>query len=122
MRVELADGAWAELLDPKKVTEKKRRRYIAAMSEYHHSRGTLTDPRQLGAEQQELLDTAFDLLMVCLISAWSFDQPVSVEAFEDMSTDVFDALKRACLKLSTDILPDYSPDPDPKASTDESAP
>jgi hypothetical protein len=120
-RIELPDGQWAELLDPKKVNERKRRAYISAMSEYQKSKAGIADASGFGAEQQDLLDKAFDLLIVCLVSSWSFEQPVGVEALADFGTDVFDPLKSACLKVAKDVLPDYSPSPDPTAGGEKSS-
>lgn len=117
-RIDLPDGAWAELRSPKKVSERKRRQYISAMSEFNASKAGL-DPSLFGSKQQDLLDNALDLLIVCLVSSWSLPDPVSVEALADLGTDVFDPLKAACLSLASDVLPDFSVDPDPKATTGE---
>jgi hypothetical protein len=114
-RVELADGNWAELRDPKRVTERARRRYISRMSEFNKSRAG-ADVGQYGADQQDLFDDAIDLLIVALVESWSLEQPVTVDALSDLRTDVFDPLKKACLALAGDVLPDYSPSPDPPAA------
>lgn len=123
-RIDLPDGAWAELHSPKKVSERKRRRFITAMADFNKSVNLLprddkgeVDPRTFGAEQQELLDMALDLLTLALVSTWSFDVSVSVDSLCDLDADAFDALRKACMALQGEVLPDYGPDPDPKADT-----
>ena len=130
-RVELPDGAWAELASPRKVSERKRRRYIMAMTDFNRSTLTLPrnvatgefDPAGFGSEHQGLLDIALDLLVVALVYTWSYEEPVSVEALEEFPIDVIDALRRACNALAPQLMPDMgSPDPDPKAITGASIP
>ena len=105
-RIELPEGQWAEIVNPRKVTERKRRLYLRAMAEYQQSREVMAG---FGPEQQRLLDDAFDLLIVALVQSWSFEQPVSVEAFADLPADVFDPLRKACMALAAGLLPDYGP-------------
>lgn len=136
-RVELPDGAWAELHAPRKVQERKRRRYIQAMTAMTQSVQSLPklppdavdadgksiggtpDMAFFGPEQQALSDAAFDELTCCLVSAWSFDLPVAVESLLDLPTDAFDALRKACMELGGELVPDYSASPDPKAISSE---
>lgn len=124
MRIDLPEGAWAELADPRKVSERRRRSYVNAMAAFNAATASLPrtedgnpDPRFCGSEHAELLDTALDLLTVALIKAWSYEQPVTVEAIQDLPVDVFDALRKAATDRQTELLPNYSPDIDPKAHT-----
>lgn len=127
-RVDLPDGGWAELAAPKKVSERKRRRYIHAMTEFNKSTQTIPrdakgelDPTGFGGVQQDLLDAALDLLTVALVTAWSYEAPIAIESLEDFPVDVFDAIRRACNDLAPQLMPDLvSPDPDPKAITGDS--
>lgn len=123
-RLDLPDDAWAELHAPRKVQERKRRRYILAMTAMSASTAALPklpdgtpDPAGFGPEQQALADAAFDELTVCLVAAWSFDLPIAVESLLELPGDAFDALRKACMDLAPELVPDYSVSPDPKASS-----
>lgn len=125
-RVDLPDGQWAELFDPKKLSERRRRPYLSAMTAYTSSLYTLPlndegkpDSRAYGPAQDDLLNGAVDLLVVGLVKAWSFEFPIETDALLDLPTDTFDALRVACLALRDDLMPDYSTSPDPKAPTAE---
>jgi hypothetical protein len=126
-RLDLPEGEWAELADPRKVTERKRRPYVTAMSAFNEiavrdAEGVLV-PSAFGEEQQRRLDTALDLLTVALVKAWSFEQgpgaplPIAVESLQDLPVDCFDELRRAVGEISAVLLPNFSPTPDPKAPT-----
>ena len=125
--VPLPDGQWAELMDPRKVSERKRRPYVTAMTAFNavaprDEKGELLS-MQIGAEAAGLLDRALDLLTVALVKAWSFEQspgvalPVEVESLQDLPVDAFDDLRREVNKLSPALLPNFDPTPDPKAPT-----
>lgn len=134
MRLELADDGWAELANPRKVSERKRRRYIAAMTDF--TSGTadlprtaaqvdpvtgmtqppLPDPMYFNGAHMALSDALGDALILCLVNEWSYGE-VSADKLADLPIDVFEPLMRRCRDLSPELTPDYSPDPDPKAPT-----
>ena len=114
MRVDLPDGQWAELRDPLKVPERRRRAYLAAVADCAAA-GEIT-----GAKMQ-LADLMGDLLIMCLVEAWSFGD-VTVEQIAEFDTGTFDALFRACRPLERQLQPDYGADIDPKALTGGSTP
>lgn len=121
-RISLPDEQWAELHNPRKVTEKRRRPYISAMTAFNaiaprDEKGELVS-MAMGSEVAGLLDTALDLLTVALVRAWSFDLPITTDALQDLPVDAFDALRRAVNAVSHELLPNFSPTPDPKATTD----
>lgn len=125
-RVDLPDGAWAELHAPKKVSERKRRSFVNAIADFNRSLHTMekdangeVDPHMYGSEQNTLLDIAMDLLTVALVATWSFDVAVTVDSLGDFPTDVFDTLRNACMALQGEVMPHYETDPDPKATTGE---
>lgn len=131
-RVELPGGAWAELASPKKVQERKRRRYVAAMTDLSAATSslpqvpnpnpgpdqpvTIPDPAHFTSAHMELSDRVGDMLILCLVRDWSLGD-ITEEAVGNLDAEVFDVLFRACRDLGSDLLPNYAPDPDPKAST-----
>jgi len=127
--VPLPDDAWAELISPRKVKERDRRRYLSAMVAFRHAivdlpreeDGNIKDD-SYGPEHSEMLNSALDLLTVALVKAWSFEVPVSVEALGDLSADAADALRAAVIDARGEVTPDYSPVPDPKVGSGGSPP
>jgi hypothetical protein len=129
VKIELPDGNWAVLASPKKVQERKRRRYMLAMADLAAATNHL--PKQMTLQENgltleetdygsadshilELSDRTIDQMILCLVKDWSFgavDEPTLAE----LNSECFDGLRRECQKLAPDLVPDYSPDPDPKA-------
>ena len=119
-RVDLPDGQWAELDDPRRVTERKRRPYLSAMTAASASTANLPrdgngeiDNRFFGAEQQAAYDASLDALTVCLVKAWSYDLPVVADSLLDLPVGAVDALRAECGKLHDQLLPNFAPSPDP---------
>jgi hypothetical protein len=132
-RLELPDGGWAVLCSPRKVQERKRRRYIAAMTDMNVASellpqipnprfgepgqpATTADFSKLTGDMMQLSDRVGDMLILCLVKEWSFGD-VNEETLQTLDSDCFDVLYAACLPLAGELVPNYSPDPDPKAST-----
>src|ERR1035437_8625013 len=102
-RVELPDGAWCELADPVQVLHRKRKPVRRAMFKIAQRRAEQTDV--IGEEELDLLEALNDLIVVALVTSWSFDAEVTVGALGDLPGDVYDALQLACAPLSGALLP-----------------
>lgn len=118
MRVELPDGQWCQLRDPKKVPERLRRpceqvvflmstemRIWMAQNEDLEVGDDLvafvSKMPQFSREDVDLLSQMTDLAAVALIAEWSFDGvPVSLDALMDLPGDTYDAIKEAVQPLS----------------------
>jgi hypothetical protein len=137
-RIELPGDNWVILWSPKKVKDRKRRRYMAAMADMSAAsnhlpqipnpkfgepgqKATVPDMSQMTSEMLGYSDQVGDALILCLVRDWSFGE-VTDTVLADLDSDVFDAVYRACLPLAGDLVPDYSPDPDPKVHTPGSPP
>lgn len=127
-RLSLPDDNWALLASPKKVQERKRRRYIAELANLSAKTSELPrnpnkpdepDPRHMAGAHLEAADRVGDALILCLVKEWSFGD-VTQEVLEGLEADCFDPILRACRDLAGGLLPDYSPDIDPKAPTSAS--
>lgn len=126
--VPLPDGQWAEFAAPQKVSERRRRSYVNAIAAFNAATAQLPraatgdgpDPRFAGAAESELLDNAIDLLILALVKAWSYEQPVSLDALQDLPVDAYDVLRKEASDRQADMMPDYSPTTDPKAPTNGS--
>ena len=132
-RLDLPDGEWAELAAPRKVSDRRRQAYLVAVADaaaltadlpkVAGPDGTLTvDPAYLRGEHVAAQAHAFDLLVLCYVKAWSLPDPVTLDAVQDLDTGTKDTIVGACLPLMTEMMPDYSPDVDPKAPTSASTP
>lgn len=129
-RLDLPDGQWAELADPRKVPEKKRARYRRSHFAFSAATADLPrmgddknvpDPRYLDDTAAELADNIAALLMVCLVREWSYGE-VTVDVLDGLPADAYDQLLRACTPLATELMPSYEADVDPKARTAVSSP
>lgn len=125
MKVDLPDGGWADLADPRKVPEKKRSRY--RRSHFAFSAATadlprmdsdpnIPDPRYMTDEASDLADNIAAQLVLCLVTEWSFGD-VTLDVLEGIPGDAYDALVLACRDLAPELMPDYQVDTDPKAPT-----
>lgn len=138
-RLDLPDGQWAELASPRKVSDRRRRAFLSAAADFNAATNDLPmvpgpvneetgqagspqpDPRAMNGEQTELQFAMFDKLVLCFVKAWSLDAPIDLETVQDLDGDTKDVLVKTCLPLLVEMMPDYSPDPDPKAPTSPSA-
>ena len=125
-RVELPDGQWAEIAPPKKVPERKRRRYVSAMTALVQATNHLPknekgepDQSEFGSAEMELVDAVGDALIVALVREWSFGE-VTPDAVAELPADAFDVLLIVCRDLAPELTPNYDLSPDPKAVTSNS--
>lgn len=131
-RLELPDGGWADLLDPRKVSERKRRpitRLLLALA----SDGGLAEieasgdapdaaaaariAASLSGDALAAMDDLNDALVVALVDVWSFDVPCNAESVADLPGDAYEALRDACAPFLTDLMPNFAPSPDPGSPT-----
>ena len=125
-KVDLGNGAWAKLRDPRDVPERKRRpldkvqRILAgskvgeALLAWHEEHGDdRPDEKQmrdllrplLAEDEMDLFDQSNDLLIVALVEEWSFeDKPITVEEIQDLPGRAYRALKEVCEPLLGVVL------------------
>lgn len=134
MRVELPDGQWAELYDPTKVPERKRRPVVRALVELAkeqalHGFGPEVDAASLTDEDKAAAlaakfdtsvlvagDNLNDVAVIALVSSWSFGE-VTVDVLLDLPAESYKALSEACAPLMMALMPNFQVSPDPKATT-----
>ena len=140
-RIELPDGEWAEIRDPKKVPERLRRPAKAASYEiYQSSRKALEGTASTAtpeappsdawgappvvempsAEETALtidldqIEASVDAGIVALVSSWSFGDTVSLDALLDLPGDAYDALQAAITPLIGEMFQSLEPSTDPE--------
>ena len=132
MRVDLPDGAFAELYDPLKVPERKRRPVVAALVAFMKDRAAANVPQfdtkamsedeaaalsaQLDPDLLIAADALNDSVVVALVREWSFGA-VSEDVLLDMPADAYKVLSEACAPHLNALMPNFQVSPDPKATT-----
>jgi hypothetical protein len=123
----LPDG-WADLADPKKVPERRRRtvtRAMAALFAYRAQHPEAVGIEALGdvpavpavttEDELELMDVLNSAVILALVERWSLGDTVTAEALLDLPGDTFDALRDACTPLFPGLLPTYAAAAEPAA-------
>jgi len=135
-RIDLPDEGWAVLYAPRKVRERGRRRFVAAVADMNARlsqlpqvpnpdtetvgrAATVPDPASYGSVESGLADQVTDMLILCLVKEWSYGE-VSLEILEEFDAETYDRIAQPCRLLMPELTPDYSPDVDPKAPTSAS--
>jgi hypothetical protein len=115
----LPDG-WADLADPRKVPERRRRKVTAAMAglfayraQHPETVGTPANgdapavPAITTEAELELIDAVNEAVTLAVVERWSFGDTVTADALLDLPGDTFDVLRDACTKLFPGLLPSY---------------
>lgn len=134
MRVDLPDGQWADLYDPVKVPERKRRPVVRALVAFMKDRqahvvptiddSVLSDEDKAAALAAQIdpsllmaADDLNDAVVVALVSAWSWEKDITADALLDLPADAYKALSEACAPHMNALMPNFQVSPDPKATT-----
>lgn len=113
-KLELMDGAWAEVLDDDEVARipnRERRRIMAAWAK---ADGTNTE------KGMALTDALVGLIVV----AWSYPYPPPGEnlaMLEDLPGHDYDVLAHRALEVQTKLYKSFNLSPDPKVPTGNSS-
>ena len=134
-RIDLPNGAWAELRDADEVTERQRRPITRAMRgvrpeivERQQEAAKLDDepdgsptPEKRRAlarlqfemtnEEADAYQDATDLATVALVASWSFPHAVTLDGVLDLPAKTLDALRMAVSERVSALFLDASPDP-----------
>lgn len=132
-RIDLPEGQWADLYDPIKVPERKRRPVVRALVAFMKDRQAHEpppfDPADLSDDEKaariaaqldpSLLVAADDLndaVVVALVREWSFGA-VTLEVLLDLPADTYKVLSEACGPHMNELMPSFEVNPDPKAGS-----
>lgn len=83
------------------------------------------DPQSVmvsATEAEEILEVQ-DAVIVALLASWTLDRPLpTMETIQDLPAELYDALSNATADLGASLAvdTDFSENPDPKATGDES--
>lgn len=117
MRVEVFSG-WIELRDPDLVPERLRR----PVFEKSVAGRNLVQEDDANVDERAIsfFSDFNDLLAICMIKEWSFEQPISAEGLLDLSGKTYDDIRKTVAPYITKLIPDFGVNPDPKAITENS--
>jgi hypothetical protein len=147
VRIDLPSGGWAELSDPAIVIELKRRPVQRAMSRISaegwatlQAQGKVQafekrekDALEPTGEERELakamyseadvdaLSTINDLAVAALVTEWSFDAPITVEAVLNRQGNDYDKLRAECAPAVAQMFLNTSPSKDESSPTKPSS-
>jgi len=109
MRHNLPSGGWIESLNPREVTERRRRPVKQVAAKF--------SPDTPVEKAIEIYDEMMDLVSVALIESWSYPLPVEVDSLLDLQGEDVDAIRAIVEPLVPQLLPDFSANAvgDPKA-------
>ena len=111
-RLDLPGGAWAELRDPDAVTERQRKPFIGALGRAAKAEGA--EDGGLSA----MIDVQ-DTLVMAMVVSWSFELTVgAADSLLDLPHKTVSALRTACMKFQSELLPDFGVNPDPASPTE----
>lgn len=118
----LPDGGWALLRDPAKVPERLRRPVLTLTTRLNPQikamkAAPVDEEVVLDAEVLERFEDLNDLVIVAMVAEWSFDLPISPETVGDLPGDAYDVLRQETARGIRELLPDFSPNPDPASPT-----
>jgi hypothetical protein len=123
-KIDLGNGEWAKLREPKEVRERDRRPLEKVQRSLLGSGlgDALIERAQAGVENvseaemvellrphladdaMDLISDADDLLIKALVEEWSYETPITVETIQDLPGRAYDALKEACGPLLNAVL------------------
>lgn len=120
----VGDG-WVELRDPKHVSERNRRPIIAkATAMQSVAQKVQQEDGSFTEDEFNSLYSFNDLVAVALISAWSWEHPITVDGLLDLAAGDYDAILKLTAPLVTALMPSFEPDEDsvndPTSPTDPS--
>ena len=120
-------NGWVSLRDPKAVPERLRRPLMVMsvkgvnLAESGEVNMDSPEDSKMSAETLEFFSEWNDKLAIALIAEWSFDVPVNEDNLLDLPGVTYDAIRKLVAPMVSELMPSFSPDPDPKADTENSA-
>lgn len=109
-------GGWVQYRDPEDVPERLRRRVVQIGSQLA-SIGERAEAGDISPEDMTLVSEMNDAIAICLVVAWSWDAPLSVEGLQDLPVAAYDEIVKHGQAHVERLLPNFGVNPDPKVPT-----
>jgi len=123
-RIELPNGAWANLRTPSAVPERLRRPVTKAMFAIASGSAgkALVEVQQDLSDQEKAAQVAQslnpdtldmysnlnDLLIVARVSEWSFELPITIDGVLDLPSNAYEILQEVTAKDITEMMPNFT--------------
>ena len=119
-RIELPDGAWAELRNPRSVPERLRRPVTKMMFQISQQQTETINNDFVDPEMVLVYSELNDLLIVARVAAWSYDLPISVDSVLDLPGDAYEILQAKAAESMTEMIPNFGQSSDQESPTQPS--
>lgn len=103
-------GGWVEFREPEDVPERLRRKVITMAPSASRVVSVKDGEPVVEDLDQNGMDFLFgfnDAIALCLITAWAWPQPVSLEGLQDLPGNVYDEIIRYCQPLVARLMPNF---------------
>lgn len=140
-KVDLPDGGWAEIRDPKELTGRQRalvRRFTLPVAQLREKTSAMvsggpdaTEDEKadaavatlaaLGADGMDAMDEMYAAFIVAYLASWSLEQPLPTtpDEVQDLTGTLIDALTRVCTAIGDGTV-DFDPTPVADSPTEPS--
>lgn len=110
-------GGWVDYREPEDVPERLRRRVTMLAAQAPSVSNRINDD---GVDENDMgfLLSFNDAVAMCLVEAWAWDEPVTVEGLQNLPGRVYDEIVKHCQTMVSRLLPSFAVDVDPKAPTE----
>lgn len=125
-KIDLPSGAWVALRDPELTTEGQRRpvKRLSVRAMASDAWAAMRGEKLMSDVSDADLDVIWNFaeaLAVCLISEWSFEQPISIDGLQAIAGKAdYEKLIEEVQEYRDALMPDFGVDPDPSSPTDAS--
>jgi len=112
-------GGWVDYREPEDVPERLRRRVTMLASQAPSVTARVGDDgTNIGENDMEFLLSFNDAVVMCLVEAWAWDEPITIEGLQNLPGRVYDEIVKYCQTMVSRLLPSFAVDVDPKAPTE----
>ena len=124
--IDLSEGAWALIADPKRVSERKRRSVIESIS--HLSSETVKVAEEAARTGDELdteklpisdvpnMMSVVDHCIVAMLISWSFDTEITIDNVLDLAGEDYRILTAATEPFMDNLAVNFEPNPSDRSS------
>jgi hypothetical protein len=112
-RFDLPNGNWADIRDAREVTRKQRKPVQSAYMALRQYRSEHEPPQvaegetpAFAPEELDLANAINEPMVIALVEAWSYEQPVTLDGLDEIPAPDADALIEHCAGIN--LFPDLS--------------
>lgn len=111
-------GGWVEFREPEETPERLRRKVLLLSSNTGALQERLASNEDVAISDVEFFTAFNDAVALCLITQWSFANPLTTDGLQDLPGNVYDEIIKHVQPLTPRLMPNFGVDPSPKAPTE----